>query len=105
MDWDALRNVTHLSTHFLDNVIDANVYPLQDIHDLAQNIRRIGLGVMGWADMLVRLGVPYDSADGVELGRRVMEFINEESRSASEKLAEVRGVFPAWEESIWGPGG
>jgi ribonucleoside-diphosphate reductase alpha chain len=102
VDWDALRHVVHLSTHFLDNVIDANVYPLQEIHDLAQNIRRIGLGVMGWADMLVRLGVPYDSEEGVALGRRVMEFLNEEARSASEKLAETRGVFPAWEESIWG---
>lgn len=105
IDWDALRTVIHLSTHFLDNVIDANVYPLPEIHDLAQNIRRVGLGVMGWADMLVRLGVPYDSTEGVELGRRVMEFINEESRNASEKLATTRGVFPAWEESIWGPDG
>jgi ribonucleoside-diphosphate reductase alpha chain len=103
MDWDALRRVIHLATHFLDNVIDANVYPLPEIHDLAQGIRRIGLGVMGWADMLVRLGVPYDSTEGVELGRRVMEFVNEESRNASEKLAETRGVFPAWAESIWGP--
>lgn len=105
IDWEALRQVIHLSTHFLDNVIDANVYPLQDIHDLAQNIRRIGLGVMGWADMLVRLGIPYDSDEGVELGRKVMEFLNEESRNASERLAETRGVFPAWEESIWGPEG
>jgi len=103
IDWDALRTVVHLATHFLDNVIDANVYPLPEIHDLAQKIRRIGLGVMGWADMLVRLGVPYDSTEGVELGRRVMEFVNEEARNASEKLAETRGVFPAWEESIWGP--
>ncbi len=103
VDWEALRRVVHLATHFLDNVIDANVYPLQEIHDLAQGIRRIGLGVMGWADMLVRLGVPYDSVEGVELGRRVMEFVNEESRNASEKLAETRGVFPAWAESIWGP--
>ena len=103
IDWGALRTVTHLATHFLDNVIDANCYPLPEIHDLAQNIRRIGLGVMGWADMLVRLGVPYDSTEGVELGRRVMEFVNEESRNASEKLAETRGVFPAWAESIWGP--
>lgn len=103
IDWDALRQVVHLSTHFLDNVIDANVYPLPEIHNLAQNIRRIGLGVMGWADMLVRLGVPYDSPEGVELGRRVMEFLNEESRNASERLAETRGVFPAWEASIWGP--
>jgi len=105
IDWDALRQVIHLATHFLDNVIDANCYPLQEIHDLAQNIRRVGLGVMGWADMLVRLGIPYDSEEGVALGRRVMEFVNEESRYASEKLAETRGVFPAWEASIWGPEG
>ena len=82
---------------------DSRQYPLDEIHDLAQNIRRIGLGVMGWADMLVRLGVPYDSQDGVDLARKVMEFVNEESRIASEKLAETRGVFPAWEKSIWGP--
>jgi ribonucleoside-diphosphate reductase alpha chain len=105
IDWEALRQVVHLSTHFLDNVIDANCYPLEEIHDLAQKIRRIGLGVMGWADMLVRLGIPYDSAEGVDLGRRVMEFVNEESRNASEKLAETRGAFPAWAESIWGQDG
>jgi ribonucleoside-diphosphate reductase alpha chain len=103
IDWDALRTVTHLSTHFLDNVIDANKYPLPQITELAQNIRRVGLGLMGWADMLVRVGVPYSSAEGVELGRKVMAFINEESRRASERLAETRGVFPAWEKSIWGP--
>ena len=105
IDWDAFRTVVHLSTHFLDNVIDANCYPLPEIYDLAQNIRRIGLGVMGWADMLIRLGIAYDSEDGVALGRRVMKFLNEESRKASENLAETRGVFPAWEESIWGPDG
>jgi ribonucleoside-diphosphate reductase alpha chain len=105
VDWDALATVVHLSTHFLDNVIDANVYPLREIHDLAQNIRRIGLGVMGWADMLVRLGIAYDSQEGVDLGRRVMEFVNEQSRVESERIAGTRGVFPAWEESIWGPKG
>lgn len=103
VDWEGLRQVVHLSTHFLDNVIDANKYPLEDIHSLAQRIRRVGLGVMGWADMLVRLGIPYDSEEGVEMGRRVMAFLNEEARKASEKLAETRGVFTAWEESIWGP--
>ncbi|HCR04318.1 MAG TPA: response regulator SirA [Gemmatimonadetes bacterium] len=103
IDWEELRRVVHLSTHFLDNVIDANHYPLEDIYELAQRIRRIGLGVMGWADMLVRLGIPYDSPEGVAMARRVMAFLNEESRGASEKLAEARGVFPEWERSIWGP--
>ncbi|RMH21882.1 MAG: vitamin B12-dependent ribonucleotide reductase [Gemmatimonadetes bacterium] len=103
IDWDGLRTVVHLATHFLDNVIDANRYPLPEITELANQIRRIGLGVMGWADMLVRLGVPYDSPEGVELGRTVMRFVNEEARNASEKLAEARGPFPAWERSIWGP--
>ena len=103
IDWDGLRRAVALSTHFLDNVIDANRYPLPEITELAQAIRRIGLGVMGWADMLIKLGIRYDSAEGVEMGRRVMRFLNEEARCASERLAEVRGVFPAWEESIWGP--
>ena len=103
VDWDALRQTIHLSTHFLDNVIDANRYPMQAITDLAQTIRRIGLGVMGWADMLIGLGIPYDTVEGVEMGRKVMSFLNEEARNASEKLAESREPFPAWEESIWGP--
>ncbi|HSM05359.1 MAG TPA: vitamin B12-dependent ribonucleotide reductase [Longimicrobiales bacterium] len=103
VDWDGLRQVVHLAVHFLDNVIDANRYPLEDIHDLAHTIRRIGLGIMGWADMLVRLGIPYSSTEGVQMGRHLMEFVNEEARNASEKLAETRGVFPAWDASIWGP--
>ncbi len=105
IDWDGMRRVVHLSIHFLDNVIDANRYPLDEISDLAQNIRRVGLGLMGWADLLVRLGVQYDSDEGVALARTVMGFIEEETRVASEKLAEARGVFPAWENSIWGPDG
>ncbi len=103
IDWEGLRQVVHLSVHFLDNVIDANNYPLPEIHELAQRIRRIGLGVMGWADLLVRVGVPYNSEEGIEAARTVMRFIDEESKKASEKLGEQRGVFPAWEESIWGP--
>jgi len=103
VDWEDLRRTAHLCTHFLDNVIDANKYPMAEIDDLAKRIRRVGLGVMGWADMLVRLGVPYDSTEAVEFGREVMRFVDEEAKVASERLAEVRGVFPEWEQSIWGP--
>ncbi|HST58863.1 MAG TPA: vitamin B12-dependent ribonucleotide reductase, partial [Longimicrobium sp.] len=103
IDWKEYRRVTRLSTHFLDNVIDANQYPLPEITDLANRIRRIGLGVMGFADLLVRLGIPYNSEEGVEVGRRVMEFLDEESKKESERLAEIRGAFPEWDKSIWGP--
>jgi ribonucleoside-diphosphate reductase alpha chain len=103
IDWDALRRVIHLSTHFLENVIDANQYPLPEITELAQRIRRIGLGVMGLADVFVKLGVPYDSDEGVVLGRRIQQFVDEEAKVESERLAADRGVFAEWERSIWGP--
>src|SRR4026209_1521371 len=74
IDWDQLRRVVHLSTRFLENVIDANQYPLQEITDLDQRIRRIGLGVMGLADVFVKLGVAYDSEEGVALGRKIQQF-------------------------------
>lgn len=103
IDWAHLRRVVHLCTHFLENVIDANHYPLEAITDLAQRIRRIGLGVMGLADLFIRLGIPYDSAEAVELGRRVQKFVDDEAKNESERLAEIRGTFPEWERSIWGP--
>jgi len=103
IDWDHLRRVIYLSTHFLENVIDANQYPLAEITDLAQRIRRIGLGVMGLADVFVKLGVAYDSDEGVALGRRIQQFVDEEAKIESERLAKERGVFPEWERSIWGP--
>ena len=103
VDWDGLRRTVHLCTHFLDNVIDANKYPLQQITDLANSIRRIGLGIMGWADFLIKVGVPYDSVDAVDWARKVMSFIDEESKVESERLGEERGEFPEWDGSIWGP--
>src|SRR5918992_163157 len=103
MDWDAFRRDIHLSTHFLDNIIDVNKYPLKEIDDLSKRIRRIGLGVMGFADALVRLGIAYDTPEGVEFGRRVMEFVDVEAKRESERLANERGTFPEWEKSIWGP--
>jgi len=103
IDWNHLREVVHESTRFLDNVIDANHYPLEQITQLSQRIRRIGLGVMGWADMLVRLEIPYNSHEAIDLARKVMHFIDEESKVASEQLARERGPFPEWEYSIWGP--
>jgi ribonucleoside-diphosphate reductase alpha chain len=103
IDWDQLRRVVHLATHFLENVIDANQYPLPEISELAQRIRRIGLGVMGLADLFVRLGVAYDSEEGVALGRKLQQFVDDEAKVESERLATHRGVFPEWDRSIWGP--
>ena len=103
VDWEAMRRDIALSTHFLDNIIDVNRYPLPEIDALSKRIRRIGLGVMGFADMLVRLGIPYDSPEGVEMGRTVMEFLDVEGKKESERLAKERGAFPEWARSIWGP--
>jgi len=103
MDWEALRADVRLSTHFLDNIIDVNKYPLPEIDELSKRIRRIGLGVMGFADALIKLGIRYDSPEGVEFGRRVMEFVDVEGKVQSESMAKQRGAFPEWSQSIWGP--
>src|SRR5258708_10448489 len=103
MDWEAFRKDIYLSTHFLDNIIDVNKYPLPEIDSLSKRIRRIGLGVMGFADALVRLGIAYDSAEGVAFGTQVMAFVDVEGKKESERLATERGPFPEWARSIWGP--
>ena len=104
MDWDAFRADIHLSTHFLDNIIDVNKYPLPEIDALSKRIRRIGLGVMGFADALVRLGIAYDTTEGVEFGRKVMEFVDVEGKKESERLANERGPFPEWAQEHLGSG-
>ncbi|MFV1987233.1 MAG: vitamin B12-dependent ribonucleotide reductase [Gemmatimonadota bacterium] len=103
VDWEGLRDAVHDSTRFLDNVIDANRYPLPEIADLSNRIRRVGLGIMGWADMMVSVGEAYGSPRSIELGRGLMEFVDNEAKVESERLAEERGAFPEWTKSIWGP--
>jgi ribonucleoside-diphosphate reductase alpha chain len=105
VDYDRLAEMVHQCVHLLDNVIEMNEYPIPQIEETSHAIRRIGLGVMGWADMLIDLRVPYDSEDALELGRRVMTFIQQEADAASQQLANVRGCFPDWQQSIYGPGG
>ena len=99
IDWDLLRSTVRLAAHFLDNTIDANSYSVPEIEKMNLLTRKTGLGVMGFADMLIRLGVAYDSEDGVEIGRSVMRFIADEARAESERLAVERGPFLAWEGS------
>jgi ribonucleoside-diphosphate reductase alpha chain len=103
LDWEAFGRDIRTSTHFLDNIIDVNKYPLPEIDALSKRIRRIGLGVMGFADALIKLGVAYDTAEGVEMGRRVMQFLDVEGKKESERLANERGPFPEWARSIFGP--
>jgi len=101
VDWEKLKSVARLAVRFLDNVIEVNPYPLDQIRQTVLAIRRIGLGIGGWADMLIELGIPYDSEEALGLAEKVMKTIQKEASRASEELAEERGPFPLWPISIY----
>ena len=101
VDWDRLKIVTRNAVHFLDNVVQTNPYTLKQIYDEVHSNRRIGLGVMGFADMLFKLKIAYNSDQALALAEKVMKFINEEGHKMSEELAEARGPFPNWANSIY----
>ncbi len=101
VDYERLSKIVDISIHFLDNVIDMSKYPLQKIDDMVKANRKIGLGIMGWADMLIQLEIPYDSEEAIELAEKLMKFIHSEAEKTSSKIAEKRGVFPNFEKSVF----
>ena len=94
INWKRMEEVVQLAVRFLDNVVEINLYPLPQIADMTLSNRKIGLGVMGWADMLILLGIPYSAPEAIQLGEKVMQFINEKGHAASQELARKRGPFP-----------
>ena len=101
IDWNKLRATVRNAVHFLDNVVDATVYPLKEIAEVTRANRKIGLGVMGFADMLIMLGVAYDSEEAMKLAEQTMFFIAEKAHKKSAEIAEKRGSFPNFERSTW----
>ncbi len=101
IEWEKLRKTVRNAVHFLDNAIDANKYPLKEIEAITKANRKIGLGVMGFADMLIKVGVPYNSEEALQLAENLMKFIGEEAHKKSVEIGEERGSFPNFEKSIW----
>ncbi len=101
VDWGRLGEVVDTSMHFLDNVIDVNRYPLRQIARVTYANRKVGLGVMGFAEMLIQLGIQYDSNDALKMGEKVMSFISDKAHKKSIEMGETRGSFPNFEDSIW----
>jgi ribonucleoside-diphosphate reductase alpha chain len=101
LDWDRLRNTIKLAIRFLDNVIDANHYPIPEIEKITLGNRKIGLGIMGFADTLVSLGIRYDSDKAVRFAQKLASFVQQHAHQTSEEFAKERGCFPNWKGSIW----
>jgi len=101
IDWDKLERTTKLAVRFLDNVIDANRFPLPIIKDNTLRTRKIGLGVMGWATLLGFLDIAYDTDEAVNLAKKLMDFVYRHAKEESVRLAKERGVFPSWRKSVW----
>jgi ribonucleoside-diphosphate reductase alpha chain len=101
INWEDLERAIKLGVHFLDNVIDANRYPLSEIDSVTKTNRKIGLGIMGFAECLIKMNVPYDSDDALKIAEKLMQFISSKAREASSDLANKRGNFPNFWKSIW----
>lgn len=102
LDWDGLKRAVGFGVHFLDNVVEINEFPVDEIRDMVTKTRRIGLGVMGFADTLFKLGVKYDSDLSIEWAKKIMKFVTESAKEATVELAKKRGTFPLWDVSVYG---